>query len=364
MELSKLDTPALTVDLDVLEKNLVGMADRIQAARVGLRPHVKTHKTVELAEMQMEHGAAGISVAKLGEAEVMAEFGMDDILVANEVVGTEKLARLAKLSRMIRIRSCVDSMSGAMSLSEAAANHGVGFDVMLDVNTGLDRTGVQPEQAVELGKAVDALQGVMVVGVFSYAGYSATEPNESRRRQWAEMEASTAVAISRELLAAGVGAGEVSVAGTPTAAYAASVSGVTEVRPGTYVFNDLNYSIIGACNLSECALTIRARVVSKPSPDRAVVDAGSKVLTSDRRADGVPGYGYVVGAPDTRLEALWEEHGVLRLDDEGRQLNVGDVIGIIPNHVCPTVNLADAWYGVRDGTVEQTFAVTARGKTY
>lgn len=363
MELTELDTPALTVDLGLLEKNVSGMADKIRAAGVGLRPHIKTHKTVELARMQLEQGAVGITVAKLGEAEVMAEAGLDDVLVANELAGAKKLARLAELSRKITIRSCVDSMSGAVALSEAAVTHGVDFDVMLDVNTGLNRTGVEPEQAVKLGKSVDELQGLNLVGVFSYAGYSATEPNETDRQRWAEMEASTAVAISEELVDTGIGALEVSVAGTPTAAYAASVPGVTEVRPGTYVFNDLNYAIVGACALSECALTIRTRVISRPSPDRAVVDAGSKVLTSDRRADGAPGYGHVVDAPGTRLDALWEEHGVLRLDDDGRRLSVGDVIHIIPNHVCPTVNLADAWYGVRDGTVERKFMVAARGKT-
>jgi len=364
-DLEDLDTPTVTVDLDRLQKNVERMANSIRAAGVGIRPHTKTHKTPEIARMQLDNGADGITVAKLGEAEIMVEAGFDDILIANEVIGRKKLGRLAHLSRRAKVRSCTDSLAGAAMLSEAAIDFGTTFEVLLDVNTGLDRTGVEAELAVELGRRIDELPGLKLVGVFSYAGYKPGVPDREERRRWAVGEASAAVSVSRQLLDEGFGAEEVSVAGTPTAEYAASVPGITEVRPGTYVFYDVNYARMGVCDLSQCALKIRARVISRPASDRAVIDAGSKVLTTEKRGDGAedPGYGHIEGFPGTHIEALWEEHGVLRLDAEGRQLEVGDVLEIIPNHVCPTVNLADVWYGVRSGTVEQEFPIAARGRT-
>jgi D-serine deaminase-like pyridoxal phosphate-dependent protein len=365
LNMKDLDTPSLIVDLDRLEQNIKEMADPILAADVRLRPHIKTHKTPEVAQMQIQHGATGIAVAKLGEAEVMADYGFNDILIANELVGVEKIKRLAKLSQRIKIRSCVDSLAGAMMLSKVVEEgNGIPFDVLLDVNTGLNRAGCNPEQAVELGKAIAELPGINLIGVFSFAGYKLGIPDEKERRRWAIQEAETAVSISKELQTRGVEATEVSVAGTSSAVFAASVPGVTEVRPGTYVFNDMNYTRMGICSLSQCALKIRARVISRPASDRAVIDAGSKVLTTEKRVkdNDDPGYGFVEGLPGTQITALWEEHGVMQLDEDGRQLAVGDVIEIIPNHVCPTINLADVWYGVRRGVVEKEYSILARGK--
>lgn len=365
MNLYELDTPAVVVDLDQLERNVKRMAETVLSAGVRLRPHTKTHKTPEVARMQVEHGASGITVAKLGEAEVMAQAGFDDILVANELIGPQKIGRLVKLSREIKIRSCVDSLAGAEALSDDATGSETQFDVFLDVDTGLNRTGVDPESAVQLGESIARLPGLNLIGVFSYAGYKPAVPDEGKRRRWAVQEAETAVRISEELQAKGIGATEVSVAGSSSAPYAASVAGVTEVRPGQYVFYDTGLYRMGVCSLSECALRIHARVISRPAPDRAVIDAGSKVLTTEKKPVGGddPGHGLIEDLPGTRIESLWEEHGVLRLDEDGRQLAVGDVVDIIPNHVCPTINLADAWYGVRSGVVEKRFAVAGRGKT-
>ena len=365
MDVRDLDTPALVVDLDRLERNIGEMADGVRAAGARLRPHTKTHKTPEVARLQLERGAAGLTVAKLGEAEVLADAGCDDLLVANEIVGAPKLRRLARLAGRIRVRSCVDSLAGARMLSAAAVDAGVRCEVLLDVNTGLDRAGVAPEAAVALGAAIGALPGLALVGVFSYAGAAPGAPAADAHRAWAVREAETAAAIARELRARGFPATEVSVAGTASALHAAATPGVTEVRPGTYVFNDMNYSRLGIGAVERCALRIHSRVISRPAPDRAVIDAGSKVLTAEKRALGGedPGFGFIEALPGTRIAALWEEHGVLRLDDDGRQLAVGDVIAIIPNHVCPTINLADSWYGVRAGTVEREYAIAARGKT-
>jgi D-serine deaminase-like pyridoxal phosphate-dependent protein len=365
MKVRDLDTPAIVVDLDQLERNIAAMAEGVRAAGSGLRPHTKTHKTPEVARLQLQHGAGGLTVAKLGEAEVLADAGFDDLLIANELVGAQKAHRLAKLARRITVRSCVDSLAGARMLSDVATETGVSFDVLLDVNTGLNRSGVIPEEAVELGAAIGALPGLVLVGVFSYAGAAPGAPDLGARRDWGVQEAEQAVAVARELQARGFAATTVSVAGTSSSLFAAAVPGVTEVRPGTYVFNDMGYHRLGINSVDDCALRIRSRVISRPAPDRAVIDAGSKVLTTEKRIVGNddPGFGFIEALPGTRITNLWEEHGVLKLDADGQQLAVGDVIEIIPNHVCPTINLADSWYGARGDEIEQEFAIAARGKT-
>jgi D-serine deaminase-like pyridoxal phosphate-dependent protein len=363
MKTTELDTPSLVVDLDQLEQNIARMARQVKASGAKLRPHTKTHKSAEIARMQLAHGASGITVAKLGEAEAMAAAGFDDIFIANELIGEEKLRRLAGLAGRIHVGCVTDSYEGAAQLDEAARSYGVNIRVLLDVNTGLDRAGVAPEAAVTLGKRIAAdFGGIRLAGVFSFAG-NAKEADAKARRRWAEREANLAVGIARELQAAGIDAREVSVAGSGSAVFAAAVPGVTEVRPGTYVFGDAGYASQGIGSLAECALRIRARVVSRPATDRAVIDAGSKVLTTEKRVvDGHdPGHGTIVGLPGTKIAKLWEEHGVLALDEEGKRLAIGDVIEIIPNHVCPTINLCNQYYGVRGGVVEQEFAVISRG---
>jgi D-serine deaminase-like pyridoxal phosphate-dependent protein len=360
-----LETPLVVVDLDRLEENIQAMSERVRPVGAHLRPHIKTHKTPEVARMQVQHGANGITVAKLGEAEVMADAGFDDIFIANELIGAKKMRRLAELSKRVKVRSCVDSIVGAKMLSEAANEYGVAIDVLLDVNTGLDRTGIYPKQATELGREIERLPGVNLVGVFSYAGYKPAIPDEEARKAWAVREARIAVSVSEELQAAGIAATEVSVAGSSSAIYAMSVPGVTEVRPGQYVFNDAGMYRMGICSLSQCALKILTQVISRPASDRAVIDAGSKVLTTEKRivSGQDPGYGLIEELPEAQVTALWEEHGVLHLDGDARRLAVGDTIEVIPNHVCPTINLTDVWYGIREGVVEQEFAVAARGKT-
>ncbi|MQB01969.1 MAG: hypothetical protein GEU78_17180 [Actinobacteria bacterium] len=355
----------MTVDMAVLEANIRRMAGLVGATGARLRPHIKTHKTPEIAHMQLRNGSAGLTVAKLGEAEVMADAGFDDIFIANELVGPTKLRRLVGLSRRISVRSCVDSIAGASMLSEAAVAHELMFEVLLDINTGLDRTGVAPKEARGFARSISALPGIRLVGVFSYAGYRPATPSPEERERWARREAETAVRVADELRRDGVHVSEISVAGTATAPFAATVPGVTEVRPGTYVFNDIGYARLGLCDPSQCALTIKTTVVSRPSRDRAVIDAGSKVLALDKRVvcGREPGYGFIKQWPAARIEALWEEHGVIRVTADGPGPGVGDVLDVIPNHVCPTVNLADRWYGIKAGVVDGEFTILGRGKS-
>lgn len=364
MALADVDTPALIVDLETLERNIERMSALARDAGVKVRPHTKTHKTPHLAHLQVRAGARGITVAKLGEAEVMADAGLDDILIANEIVGAAKIDRLAALAERVRVRTCVDSLAGGRMLSEGADRNEVRFEVLLDVNTGLDRTGVLPDDALSLATELARLPGIDIAGVFSYAGYKPGIPDETERRTWAEREARTAVAVAQELRAVGIAAEDVSVAGSSSAPFAMQVPGVTEVRPGQYVFNDMNMCRMGMCELGDCALTVRARVISRPAPDRAVLDSGSKILTTERRIiEGEdPGFGTIRGMPEARIVALWEEHAVVQSSRSVDRLQVGDIVDVIPNHVCPTVNLVDRWHGVRHGSVEGEFRVAARGK--
>lgn len=363
-----LPTPCLLVDLDRLDANVTEMATEVRDAGAALRPHTKTHKTLEIARMQLAAGATGLTVAKLGEAELLAPLveahgAPGGILVAHELVHAHQARRYAALSRRLTMRTCVDSLVGARVLDDVATDAGLTFDVLLDVDTGLERTGVPLEQAVELGVAIDRMPGLHVKGVFSYAGYRPRVPVYSERRRWAMQEAEAAVHVAAELRGRGVAAPEVSVAGSASAMLAAAVPGVTEVRPGTYVFWDMNYARLGIAPENRFALRINTTVVSRPAPDRAVLDAGSKTFAADRAVSGAAdGFGVIVGRETCRLGRQWEEHTVVDVPPEHRDLAIGDRVDVIPNHVCPVVNLSDRLYGVRDGVVDAVMDIVGRGR--
>jgi D-serine deaminase-like pyridoxal phosphate-dependent protein len=354
-----LDTPSLVVDLGRLEGNIARWAAYAKDAGVKLRPHGKTHKCVEIARRQLAAGAVGLTLAKIGEAEVMARAGVEDIFLAYEVVGGPKLPRLLELARTIRMRVGVDSMDVAAPLADAAASAGVTVDVMIEVDTGLGRCGVAPgEPLLALAKAVARSRGLRLAGIFTYRGY---RPDlEAAGREEGEIM----VREAERLRAAGFTIDEVSVGSTPTGRPAARVPGVTEVRPGTYVFNDAMQVRWGSAKPEECALVVVCRVISRPSRDVAVLDAGSKVLTAERGPYSSRGdsHGVLRGYPDCQIDRLWEEHGRVQLTEEARRLRVGDFVEIIPSHVCPTVNLARRLVCVRDGRVEATWDVAARAE--
>jgi len=354
-----LDTPSLVVDLDRLERNIARWAAYAKDAGVKLRPHGKTHKCVEIARRQLAAGAVGLTLAKTGEAEVMARAGVDDIFLANEIVGEPKLPRLLALARKIRLRVGVDSMEVAAPLADAAAAAGATVDVMLEVDTGLGRCGVAPgEPLLALAKAVARSRGLRLAGIFTYRGYRPDMEAAGRE------EGEIMVREAERLRSAGLAVDDVSVGSTPTGRPAARVPGVTEVRPGTYVFNDAMQVRWGSATPEECALVIVCRVISRPSRDVAVLDAGSKVLTAERGPFSSKGdsHGVLRGYPDCQIDRLWEEHGRVQLTEEARRLRVGDFVEVIPAHVCPTVNLARRLVCVRDGRVEATWDVAARAE--
>jgi D-serine deaminase-like pyridoxal phosphate-dependent protein len=359
--LEEVSTPAVLVDLDILERNVGRMAERARDASVRLRPHAKTHKCVEIARLQRAAGAVGLTLAKTGEAEVFAEAGFDDLFLAYPVVGADKARRLLALSDRIRLAVGVDGLEGARSLAAVFAAAGRRLDVMLEVDTGLGRVGVRPEAAAALAVRLAEEPGLRVRGVFTHAGHAYAADTDAARRATGRGEGTALAEVARALRGQGLAVEEVSVGSTPTAGEAMRVDGVTEVRPGNYVFHDASQVSLGSCGPEDCALTVLATVVSVPGPGRAVVDAGSKTLSSDALRPRAGGFGAVVGRR-SRLTRLTEEHGELAVEP-GESFAVGQRLRLLPNHACPVANLHDRLYGVRGERVEAVLPVAARGRT-
>jgi D-serine deaminase-like pyridoxal phosphate-dependent protein len=355
-----LATPAVVVDLDVLERNIQRMAARAREAGVGLRPHAKTHKSPAIASLQRSAGARGLSLAKVGEAEVFADAGFDDVFLAYPTVGEDKARRLLALSDRVRLAVGVDSLDGARSLAEPFSAAGRTLDVMLKVDVGYGRVGVLPEHAAALAAEVAALAGLRLRGVFTHAGHGYLAESKDGVDAIARQEGERLVETAARLREAGLALDEVSVGSTPTAAVAMRVAGVTECRPGNYVFHDASQVALGTCSVEDCALTIVATVISVPAADRAVVDAGSKTLSSDSLRPKPRGHGSILGR-ESYLDKLSEEHGVIAVA-RGESFRVGERVRILPNHACVVANLHDQLVGVSQGKVETVLRVAARGR--
>lgn len=366
MEYSEIQTPALIADLSVIEHNMrkfQGYADQNGCA---LRPHIKTHKIPRLARLQIEYGAVGLTCAKLGEAEVMADHGFDDIFMAYPVIGEQKVERFLDLSERIRMICGVDSMEGASAISQAAQRRGITAEVRLEIDTGAHRTGVIRSEAVELGKRIAALPHINLSGIFTYKAMIYQEKPTLDPKAAGREEGELLVETAQALREAGVPIRDVSAGSTPTAPYVAAVEGVTEIRPGTYVFQDAQRIVQQAASAQECCGVIKVTVVSTPEKNRAVIDAGTKVLVGDSKLHAEPmylnGYGRIVGRDDLILERMNEEHGMIICDGE-TGLHVGQVLSIIPNHICTCVNLLNEIYiRERDGSYTRT-PVVARGRS-
>jgi len=358
--LEALATPAVVVDLDVLERNIARMAAHAREAGVHLRPHAKTHKCPEIGRLQRAAGAWGLTVAKVGEAEVFADAGFDDLFVAFPVVGEDKGRRLLALADRVRLAVGTDSVEGGRTLAGPFREARRSLDVVLKVDVGYGRVGVLPERAVEVARRVAGVPGLRLRGVFTHAGHGYAGETRAAVEEIARLEGERLAATAGELRAAGLPVEEVSVGSTPTAARAMRTPGVTECRPGNYVFHDGSQVALGTCAIEDCALTILATVVSVPAADRAVVDAGSKTLSSDPLRPRAGGYGQLLGR-SSRIEKLSEEHGVVAVA-EGESFKVGERVRILPNHACVVANLHDQLVGVCGDRVETVLEVAARGR--
>ena len=359
--LDALETPAAVVDLDRMTANLDRMAVYVRAHGLALRPHIKTHKTPELAAEQLRRGAVGVTVATPREAEVMAAVA-DDILVAYPPVGRPRLDRLLALPEHVRLTIALDSADALAALDAAARDAGREVGVLIELDLGMRRCGVPtPEAAVALARAAAEARGVAYRGVMFYPGHI-REPVDEQGPALERLNADLARFLDA-LTAAGLEPATVSGGSTPAAFASHALDGLTEIRPGTYIFNDRTTALIGACSWDDCAYTILATVVSTAVPGQAVVDAGSKALAREEiRAPGATGFGALLDRPHVVVRATSEEHGILDLSRTDWRPRVGDRVRIVPNHVCVSVHLQDRLWGVRGEEVVGEWTVAARGR--
>jgi D-serine deaminase-like pyridoxal phosphate-dependent protein len=360
------DTPEVVIDLGRVQRNIARAAASAAEHGVALRPHSKTHKQPLIAAMQIEAGAVGIQVAKLGEAEVFAEAGIADIFIGYPLVGARKIARLIALleTGSSKISVAADAVEVVIPIAKAAAAAGLTVPVVIEVDTGMQRLGVQPGQpAVDLAACLAELDGVDVAGVFTHEGHVYTQAHSmEEKRAMTQAACAALVDTADQVRASGIPVATVSVGSSGTFRFAVECPNITEIRPGTYVFNDLSQLLQGAATPDDLAAFVVATVVGRPEATRAVVDAGSKVLTSDRllTADPGPTFGAVAGYPGAHATRLSEEHGLLEFP-EPVDLRIGDRVAIVPNHICPVINLTDSVSVIADGLVER-WEVSARGR--
>ena len=357
----ELDTPALLVDLDVMERNLNRMAAYFRTVEANLRPHVKLHKaTPILAHRQLEAGGVGVTCAKLAEAEVLAASGIKDILIANQIVGARKIRRLVNLAKYSDVMVAVDNPQNVAELSEAALANGVRIRVLVEVNIGQNRCGVAPlEPALALSKAVHEARGLSYKGLMGYDGHCTFRVEESEREACSR-KALALLAQTREFIeAAGLQIEIVSAGGTFTYQFAAQTKGVTEVQAVTYLLMDTAFREKGVRDF-DCALTVLATVISRPSwaekNDLAIIDLCRKGM------DAFLGLPEIKEPQGATVFSLMQEHGRVRLEGSARDLRVGDTIELWVRNANDTINLYDKFYALRAGIVEAVWEIPARGK--
>ena len=360
MTVDTLDTPAALVDVDRMRANLRRAADYCRAHGLHWRPHAKTHKSPALAAEQVRAGAVGVTVATVREAEVMAE-AVDDVLVAYPPIGPAKLARLMALPERVRLTVGLDSDEALRGLAEAARAAGRTVGVLVEVDAGMGRVGVaSPPDAVRLARAAADAEGITYRGMMFYPGHVRAHV---RAQDEAIRALSARVSGFVDALAdAGLAPDVVSGGSTPTFWRSHEVAGLTEVRPGTSIFNDRTTAEIGACGWDECAYSVLATVVSVAVPGQAVVDAGAKALAKEEIRAEAGGYGALLDRPDVVVASVSEEHGILDLSRTEWRPRIGERVRVVPNHVCVSVNLHERLHGVRGGEVVEAWPVAARGR--
>lgn len=347
MHVTDLETPSVLINLDRMENNIRRMQDRCNELGIAFRPHIKTHKIPDIAKMQIEAGAVGIACQKVTEAQVFAEAGINDIQIPYNIVGEKKTARLADLALYNRVTVSADHPITIAGLSDAAAALDIRIRVMVDLATDIQRTGAPVDEIVMLAKKIDDDDHLHFAGLLVYPSTASNRP-----------------AIQEVLLRlheAGIGVETVSGGGYGAFLQADQVPELTEIRVGTYLFNDMSSVHKGWTTIDDCAMHIAATVVSRPSPDRMILDAGSKTLAADRVKDT---HGYIVEYPEARIYQLSEEHAHVDLSQCVERPVVGERVHVIPVHTCVVSNLHNQLYGVRGDQVEVVWDVAARGKVW
>ena len=333
-----ISTPSLAIDLPTVENNLARLHRYADKAGIRVRPHTKTHKSLFFARRQLAHGSHGLTVAKVGEAEVMAQV-TDDILIAYPAIDPDRRRRIAELAKRVTVHVAIDSSYAIEVLAEAAQTAGSTIGILVDINVGADRTGVADAAAsLELAQQIAKRDSLRLDGIFFYPGQVWT-PIDQQAAPLQLIDAKLSAAISlwaeHDLPCSIVSGGS-----TPTAYPSHFIKSQTEIRPGTYIFNDMNTVRAGFCQIEDCAAAIICTVVSTAVPGKAVVDAGTKTLTSDRNVlypDS--GHGHVIEYPAAAITRLSEEHGEIDFSACSARPNIGERVSIIPNHICPCINL-------------------------
>jgi len=371
-------TPQVIVHHEIMNQNIARMAEFAKRYQLNLRPHIKTHKTPEIALLQLQHGAKGFTCAKISEAEALLSSPILkgkklSFLIAFPIVGESNYHRVLSLSQEADILLMIDSVEQARRLQKFALVHQTTFSVLIKINTGLNRCGIPVDAAIlnEFVSEISLYSHLELIGIMTHAGHSYGATNQEEREQIARFEGESMVSLHHSVYETlGINLPLVSVGSTPTVAISGTIPGVNEIRPGNYVFNDRTQVHLGSARWSECALRVISRVVSTPANNRWIIDAGSKTLALDQGAHGktgLVGFGHIVEHPHLQVARLSEEHGVLE-GNPSTPLHIGDLVEIIPNHACPVVNLTDHITVLKMGENKQvdfdTWRVRARGKNY
>ena len=362
----ELDTPSLLIDIKQAEENIQNMQRRAEELGLKLRPHTKTHKMPFFAKKQMEAGAVGIAVAKTEEAQVMADNGITDIFIANEVVGISKYRRIRALHERITIRSGVDNTVQIDEIEKEFAGCEKPYEVLMDLEVGENRSGViTDEQIVNLTEYIKTKKHIRLRGIFSHEGHSYKAPDMEACKTLTQVSYERTLKAAELIRGCGVNIDIISVGATPSIMNGAYLKGITELRLGTYIFMDMGQSkAIGDYSL--CAATVLATVISKPTDTRVVLDTGAKALVPQNRSQGIcatGGYGCVKGHENVVIDNMFDEHGLIENRRFHDTVKVGDKLEIIPSHICPTVNLYDEAVLVKEGSVLGTVPILCRGKT-
>ncbi len=363
MDMWKLDTPCLVIDIDILVQNIKRMGDYCKNVNINLRPHIKTHKIPEIAKMQIESGAVGITSAKVSEAEVMSDAGIKDILIAYPVFGEQKLKKLMNLTEKAKVTVAVDSVVVAEEISKIAAA-GDTIGILVEANVGMNRCGWEiGEDLLNAAKRIKDMPGLELRGVMIYPGQiskglSNNSVDEEIEKLQEDLDRLYDLFNSANIVIEVLSGGS-----TPSAFISHRIKGLTEIRPGTYVYNDMNVVRFGSIKEEDCALKVLTTVVSTTVKNQIIVDAGSKTMSSDAaQPQGSTGFGKVFGYDNLLINKMSEEHGFIDISESENKFKVGDKLLIIPNHACTTNNMHDEAFGVRNGTVELTWQISARGK--
>lgn len=361
-ELDRLSTPAVVIDCDVAERNIKAMVANAKSHHLNHRPHVKTHRSAYFAQMQIDAGCAGITAAKLGEAEIMADRGIKDIFLAYPVIGADKLERLLKLSERIKVSTIVNSYVGAKAMSDYFSAAGKKIEVLIEVDGGLNRGGVQPgEPALQFAETIRNLKGLQIKGLMYYGGLIYDSRNQEELEAYTIQERDDLLRTAELLKNAGFDMDVLSAGSSFSGKCPQYLEGITEIRSGHYIFNDCGQLAIGLADVEDCALFVVTTVVAKPDEYVVICDVGTKSLTSDR-CHHRSGFGYVVEHPEVEVYALNEEHAFLRTEGKN-PLEIGEKILLIPNHACVVTNLADQVYGFRSGKLDRMIVIDAKNKS-